>query len=567
MPNVHDVGAEVLRLLSASIAPRRAAKAALMVVLHAAVGSFAAGPDAGEAIYRDGVVSSGAPLVAGRDGGTSMKGAAAACVNCHRRSGLGQVEGTTRTPPITGAYLFRPKAGRATASELPYVNAIRADRGAYTESTLARAIREGVDADGRELSYLMPRFELGDADMAALIGYLKRLDPRRSPGVLATDLHLATVITPDADPLQRKGMMAVLEQFFAERNVRQRAPSPQLVTSARNNFAQMNFRPSRHWHLHVWELSGPASTWSAQLDRYLAAQPVFAVVSGLGGAQWVPVHEFCERATLPCLFPNVPVTPERAEKDHYSLYFTRGVNLEADLLAARLLNTSPTRPPKSALQVYRIASAGEAAAVSLARQLRAKGILVRQRVLPAIPEPGGGGLSFDDPEAASVDAIVLWLSPDDLAKLQALPPVSTAVYASGLLGGLERAPVPSTWRSRVQLTYPVDLPERRRVRVDFALGWFRAEHIELVAPQVQVDTYLACSLLSETLNHMSDTMVRDYLMERLEDTIEHRIMTGYYPRLALGPGQRYASKGGYLVHLAGGGRPQGVVADSGWIVP
>jgi len=523
--------------------------------------------EVGRSIYRDGVTSLGAPIRASRDGRTTVQGAAVACVNCHRRSGLGAVEGRTKTPPIAGAYLFRSSTSRATASDLPYVEAVRADRAAYTEATLARAIRDGIDADGRKLSYLMPRFELGDDDMSRLIGYLRQLDPKHAPGVQPVDLHLATVIAPDADPVQRKGMMSVLEQFFAERNVRQRAPSPQLVTSARNNYSQMMFRPARHWHLHVWELSGPTPTWRTQLERNLAAQPVFAVVSGLGGASWSPVQEFCEHAALPCLFPNVAAIPEESARSHYSLYFTRGVNLEADLLVKRLVDQpGDTRAAKVVLQVYRAESAGQAGAEDLARKLSAKGVTVRRRVLPAGTTTGGAGLSFDGGEVASADALVLWLPPADLAALQALPPESTSIYVSGLLGGLERAPVSAAWRSRVRLTYPVDLPERRQVRVDFALGWFRAERIELVAPQIQVDTYLACSLLSETLNHMSDAMVRDYLMERLEDTIEHRIMTGYYPRLALGPGQRYASKGGYMVRLreAPGA---GVVAEGEWMVP
>jgi hypothetical protein len=83
---------------------------------------------------------------------------------------------------------------------------------------------------------------------------------------------------------------------------------------------------------------------------------------------------------------------------------------------------------------------------------------------------------------------------------------------------------------------------------------------------VQVDTYLVCGLVSDTLNHMVDTFVRDYLIERIEGMLEHRVITGYYPRLALAPGQRFASKGGFLVRFA---EPAGsrIVPDSDWIIP
>jgi hypothetical protein len=30
------------------------------------------------------------------------------------------------------------------------------------------------------------------------------------------------------------------------------------------------------------------------------------------------------------------------------------------------------------------------------------------------------------------------------------------------------------------MTYPVDLPEKRLVRVDYALGWFNIRHIPIV---------------------------------------------------------------------------------------
>lgn len=68
----------------------------------------------------------------------------------------------------------------------------------------------------------------------------------------------------------------------------------------------------------------------------------------------------------------------------------------------------------------------------------------------------------------------------------------------------------------------------------------------MVDQKVQADTYLACGLVSETINHIVDAFVRDYLIERVEMALDHRVLTGYYPRLTLAPGQRFASKGGYI---------------------
>ena len=60
----------------------------------------------GENIYRHGVLSTGEPLRGERAAASGVQGAAAACANCHRRSGLGEVEGVTLIPPITAKYLY-----------------------------------------------------------------------------------------------------------------------------------------------------------------------------------------------------------------------------------------------------------------------------------------------------------------------------------------------------------------------------------------------------------------------------------------------------------------------------
>jgi predicted GNAT family acetyltransferase len=523
----------------------------------------------GQSIYLRGVVGSGAPLEGTREaGGVVTTGADAACVNCHQRSGLGSIEGRVSTPPITGDYLFHSRAHDGSEPVLPYVESLHGNRDPYTDATLARAIREGLDSQGRPLSYLMPRYALGDEDMAALVGYLKKISVRQVPGVTDTVLHFATIVTPDADPVKRRGMLDVLEHYFAQKNLAPLKPTPRMWTSGRTQYSKSMYMANRRWQLHLWELTGPASSWRAQLDEHLAAEPVYAVLSGIGGSNWAPVHEFCEQHAVPCLFPNVEV-PVVAERDFYPLYFSKGVLLEAELIAQTILGPDDHPAAGAVEQVYRAGDSGEAAAGALAARLRGRGIKVHSTVLPA--RARGHGVTAALRRAAlrkdaRGQALVLWLRPADIAALGDVPAGAARVYLSGLMGGLERSPLPAGWREHSLMAYPFDLPNRRGVRLDYPLGWFSFRHIPLVAELVQTDTYLACSLLADVLNRMADNFVRPYLVEQLQELLEHRLITGYYPRLSLASRQRFASKGGYVVHFRD---PDGtaLVAEGDWIVP
>ena len=330
----------------------------------------------GQRIYREGVLESGQPVQAQRGAGMQMAGAAAACVNCHRRSGLGMKEGRTSIPPIAGSYLFHPRAGTVDDLDLPFVEQMRPDRDPYTDETLARAIRTGVGADGKPLSYLMPHYALDDEQMAELIAYLKSLSPGRVPGVTDSMLHFATIITPDASPVERQGVLDVLEKFFQDKNRYVRAQTPRLRSSRR-----MMFKVNRPWALHVWQLTGESETWEAQLRAHLSAEPVFAVISGVGGSNWAPVHRFCEEQSLPCLFPNLDLPV--AESDFDNLYLSKGVLLEAQLLAQDIKAPQVGSPPAHrVMQIFRAGDVGEPAATELARELAGEGLEFIDRSLP-----------------------------------------------------------------------------------------------------------------------------------------------------------------------------------------
>jgi hypothetical protein len=508
---------------------------------------------AGESVYLRGVLGSGAPLEATRgEGASRAKGAEVACVKCHRRSGLGMKEGSILIPPLTGQFLFHSRDAKFDEAALPYVHNARANRGTYTEATLARAIRQGIDSDGKTLSYLMPRFAMSDADMTSLIAYLKSLDRTSIPGVTDKVLHFATIITADADPIKRRGMLDVMDHYFADKNTFPFPPSPPMRSSGHTLYSKSMYMAQRHWQLHVWELTGPVATWGKQLDRHMAQEPVMAAVSGLAGSNWAPVHQFCERARLPCLFPNVEV-PVVADHDFYTLYFSRGVLLEADLIAERIRASAKGGDTVSVLQMYRAGDSGEAGARALAAALKQKNIAVHNRVLAAEP------LKFDAADAlrgeAATATLVMWLRPPDIAALDDPPAGSGTVYASGLMGGQEHMPLPAAWRSRT----------RSRVRVNLPLEWFSIRHIPVVAEQVQLDTYLACGVLAESVGHMADVFVPEYIVERVEELLERRLMTGAYPRLSLSEGERFASKGGFIVQFTGADGQLAV--DRDWTVP
>jgi hypothetical protein len=255
--------------------------------------------------------------------------------------------------------------------------------------------------------------------------------------------------------------------------------------------------------------------------------------------------------------------PVVAEQDFYTLYFSRGVLLEADLIADRIGATDDARSSASVMQIYRIGDSGEAAAQALAAALKARGVSVRSRGLGA--GDSSQQLSAAVRGASGTDTLVLWLRAPDIAALGEPPASLRTVYVSGLMGGLANMPLPSGWRSRTLIAFPFDSPEHSRVRLSIPLEWFAIRHIPVIAEQVQLDTYLACGVLAESVGHMADVFVPEYLVERAEEMLERRLMTGAYPRLTLSEGERFASKGGYLMQFPGTGTQ--LIADRDWTVP
>lgn len=424
-----------------------------MLLALVASAAFAADPlsgqDAGMRIYRAGVLPSGAALRGELRNGAQLKGADAACVQCHRRSGLGGGEGQKSIRPITGRQLFAQATVSTTTERAGWLSAGAQARPPYTVATLAQALREGVDPAGRTLDELMPRFDMSDADVEQLATYLQVLSQTWSPGVSENEIHFATVVTPGVEPLRAKAMLDVLQAFFADKNAGTRKEGKRKALGR-----EPMHRAYRTWVLHVWKLEGLPETWPAQLAAYYQAQPVFAALSGIGAGNWRPVHEFCEQVGLPCLFPNVDY-PVISETDYASIYFSRGIVLEAEVLAKYLADVSQHGQVGAVVQVFRDNAVGRVPAQALRSALQRHGItdIADHPVSGQSPVPLAFWSSLLD--GKRVGALVLWLNEGDLVNLHALgepPPRLDSIYLSAsMVTSPCRALLCDTWLDNIRL--------------------------------------------------------------------------------------------------------------------
>lgn len=560
----------------------------------------------------EGVLPSGAELTGIRFGSTTVSGAKAACVNCHRRSGMGQVEGDIQVSPISGNFLFATKADKQLAMMDPRVSKFfNQAHDPYTEPTLTDAILRGKNIQGREMNVAMPRFNLNDSELRALTSYLKQLSSQWSPGASEHSIRFATVITPDVDPVRRKVMIDMMRSIIHQKNgsteIATKGNARRHMTSA----AELVLGTERHWELDIWELQGAPESWGEQLASLYQSHPVFALISGLSNSTWQPVHDFCEHEQVPCWFPSVDLPVKQPSQ--YAFYFSGGVMLEAKVLARHLLDRQAV--PRHLIQIYRNNSVGNAASQELKSALAGSAVKVEDRLLVSDPTSSADALRTILAKAKSGDVVAFWLRQDDIDLLEKSKPVPGVKYFfSSRLANAEHVQLSAAWKANAHLMYLYELPVRRELNLTYFHAWANIHNIPLVDEAMQSEVFFALNYLTDTTAEMLNNLYRDYLVERAETMMDkregskaeqetrdrlflgkpgelvrkHGEMTAkesvrmpivgqannaavshgttIYPRLSSGPGQRFASKGGYVVKFADSHSDK-LVAETGWIVP
>jgi hypothetical protein len=565
-----------------------AKKLLLITLLFSSDCQANADEDFGRKIYMEGTLSSGTPLT-GVTAFGEVSGLDAACINCHRPSGMGSVEGNILIPPITGKALGFSGAGRVISEmNLRSKRSVNPPIASYSNESFAKALQEGINSQQRRMLQIMPHYKISDADVKYLQSYLNLLSSEKVPGVTSDQINLATVITPQVDLNKKQILINTINKFIVAKNANtltgQAVGRRHMVTAG-----ELVNGSERKWNNQIWELKGDPATWEAQLENLYQKEPIFAMVSGFSEDDWAPVAAFCDRKKIPSWFPIVNSPP--LTDQGYTLYFNRGVMLESDVFAQYFLDNKIGTASRL-VQIYSKGEVGFKAQKRLRENLKNSGFIFESNV-------------FSDVEAKSIirnlaknDVLVLWLTPKDLQELTRMTPPVSKIFISGLMMGVSNSLIDSAWKKLLFMTYPYELPEKRHFSLTYFRQWMLVHQIEISDEIFQSQIYFSLDSFQQIIASMWNNINRDYLIERAENqlglnetaNLESRNLqratirpvgheavvtvkmsdlngsTTVYPHMSLGPGQRESSKGAYVVKFKGYDNSD-VEAITPWIIP
>jgi len=554
----------------------------------------------GEQMYREGLLPSGEPMPAIINSDVKVPGNAFSCVSCHLRSGIGSVEGQILTPPTNGLKLYKPyyqypmnldiRANRVRKAmwDAPPLKPIY--RPAYTDETLAAALRGGVDPTGRVFNSVMPRYQLDDKNMGILISYLKSLSSEASPGVDKnyTYIRFATVIAGEVPGEDRTEMLAMLNSLIASHNRQGQKKNRYQKLDKETVPAPFNYPK---FTLAVWQLNGPSSTWRSQLDEYYRKEPVFALLGGLSAGDWQPMHEFSEQNRIPCLLP-VTDLPVISETDWYTLYLNKGVYQEGEATARYLFRNSDPAANKAVLQIVEDSPRARALAAGFNDAWKELGNSPPETVRLAPGEVVSQSKVHKLIEQQHPSSILLWTSTGTIPVLEKLSADITAlmsVFVSYTQLNQDVRNIPEKARAFTYISYPYRLGDGEDgVFNSNARNWLINNKVPDSGKRISSRLYSLSNVLLEpflvvkrdfnpaglgggkvimeeqyeTLMHVRRNYYRDYLFDVIGMFSDRPSLD--FERLSFGPGQRYMSKGCYIVQLTSGSKPE-FVRKSDWV--
>jgi len=488
---------------------------------------------AGKRIYLAGESPSGGEIVVklGRDGST-LPGTVAPCGSCHGADGQGRPEGGVR-----------PSAVRWSDLSTPYGHTHPGGRRhpPFTDATLARALREGLDPAGNPLDVSMPRYAMTDEDLGSLAAYLRRLEEDLDPGIAADVLRIGTIL-PTSGALADVGlpMRAVLAGWFDGLNRRGGVHG-------------------RKVELVVAGYDSDRADGVAAARDLLREGRVLALVSGLYPAAEPEVASLVGAARIPMVGPFSLFASIDDVGDAWIFHPAGGLREQARALAVFAVRNLGGGARRFAV-VHALEAPYADAARAAAGEFRARGAPPPE-ILPLPADPQGVANRI---RKGDLDAVLVLAGDAALEGLAgALPATDRApsLLASGTLAGRAATQLAGRHFGEVFLAFPgapsdesaAAARELARLReAAGGTGRSRASQASAVVDAV---------VLVEGLKRAGRALSREKLVESLEAL--HAFETGLSPPVTFGPDRRIGALGAHVVRVDPAGKS--FVPVGGWI--
>ena len=451
---------------------------------------------------------------------TAMPGKMFSCAGCHGTDGRGRPEGGVVPADITWSRLATPLVSTGGA-ERP--------RSAYTEDRVARAILNGLNADGDTLDATMPRFEMHEDDLRDLVSYLRRIEQDLDPGLTEQTITLGTIVPKGGTPDALGSVIAtVLKGYVRDIN-------------------DQGGIYSRRLELTVMEAGGREEAVE-QATALMAQGRVFAIVSPMIAGVEQEVEQLTDSYHVPMIGPltESPRSDEQLQRDTF--YLLGGLVTETRVLLSFAGAARSQEPVKVAI-VHPRRESMQSVVAEVRRHAQA-----RQWSEPLVVAYDEGAMPVADAAAqlkGTGITLLLFLGSDAeftaLAREGASRQWSPTVLMPSRSIGSKLFDVPSEWSGHVFLAF-ANAPMGSSSDKGAEFAAFRARH-RLSSHHVaaQASVYAAAIVLTEGLKRAGVSLNRERLIGAIEQLYEFQ--TGVTPPLSYNPNRRIGAQGAHIVGL------------------
>jgi ABC-type branched-subunit amino acid transport system substrate-binding protein len=462
----------------------------------------------GKQIYLRGAGSSPGEIVARMGDGNEVPASLLPCASCHGRDGEGRPEGGVSPSNIAWERLTKPYGVSLDSGR---------SHPPYTESTLARAIADGIDPAGNELQVAMPRYEMSRAEMGDLIAFVKRLGQESEPGVEDKRLTLGMFV-PDTGPhaeigeTMRSVLSAQIERVNADGGIHGRRLELRVL------------RPS---------------------DGALEREGVFALVGGMPGSSGIDLAALAEEHEIPLVAPVVTDPEPGTPPGRFVFYLYPGLREQVLALASfaplalakdrvRAVVCHPESPRGSALAAL-LEDRGRQSGWAAVARVAYTGEMQGERLAAEVRRTGANSVFF----LGSGGDLKVFLG--EVARLG----LSPAVFVGSASAGRELLELPRDFGGRVYAAFPT-LPMPRAS--DAGRAFYQLAGSLKMPPRreaFQIWAYSAGRILIEALRLAGRRLDREKLIAALEGLYDFD--AGPPGRIRFGPGLRIGASGAAIM--------------------